>query len=98
MKGKAFPVDVFIAATKEEEYDMATIMEQQFKPQGLPVVSNIKMASHAAAAQARQRPIIGAESALAKVSHLQVSLAQIKHLISPRRQKSFGIPLQVHAS
>ncbi len=72
MKGKAFPLDVFIAATKEEECDMAMLMEQQFKPQGLPITSNIKMASHAAAAKARQRPIIGAEFALAKVSQLQV--------------------------
>ncbi|EIE21630.1 hypothetical protein COCSUDRAFT_56833 [Coccomyxa subellipsoidea C-169] len=65
VKGKAFPLDVFIAAPKAQDFDMASMTEQQLQPQAK--LSSSKLALFGVAATARHRPIIGAENALAKI-------------------------------
>ena len=77
MKGKAFPLDVFIAVPKVQEFDIASMSEQQ-----LLDVSNSKLPLYAA--PARHRPIIGAESALAEVTvSLRVNLYHL-HADTPK--------------
>ncbi len=67
VKGKAFPLDVFIAAHKAQDFDMASMTEQQLQPQAHLKLSSSKLALFGVAATPRHRPIIGAEDALAKV-------------------------------